>query len=104
MPFQSIMRRRRGTRVPGVPDTMNVKEQVLVETVMDMISGTLDTMKADEFHAPAPWLLENWWCTLNAALQVGDHLDNKSHSFKTTDEAESKKRDEDVQPDEPFKV
>jgi hypothetical protein len=75
---------------------MNEKEQVLVETVMDMISGTLDTMKADEFHAPAPWLLENWWCTLNAALQVGDHADSKLNSFKATDEAESKKTHEDI--------
>ena len=83
---------------------MNEKEQVLIETVMDMISGTLDTMKEDEFHAPAPWLLENWWHTLNAALQVGNHLDNKSHSFKATDEAESKKRHQDIEADESFKV
>jgi hypothetical protein len=83
---------------------MNEKARVLVETVMDMINGTLDTMKADEFHAPASWLLENWWCSLNAALQVGGHLDNKSDSFKATDEAESKKRDEDIQPDESFEV
>jgi len=83
---------------------VNEKARLLVETVMDMINGTLDNMKADEFHAPAPWLLENWWCSLNAALQVGDHLDNKSDSFKATDETESKKRDEDIQPDESFKV
>ena len=83
---------------------MNEEEQMLIETVMDMISGTLDTMKEDEFHAPAPWLLENWWHTLNAALQVGNHLDNKSNSFKATDEAESKKRHEDIQTYESFKV
>jgi hypothetical protein len=83
---------------------MNEKARVLVETVMDMINGTLDTMKSDEFHAPAAWLLENWWCSLNAALQVGDHADSKLNSFKPTDEAESKKRDEDIQPDESFKV
>ena len=83
---------------------MNEKEQILVETVMDMINGTLDTMKADEFHAPAPWILENWWCTLNAALQVGNHADSKADSFKATDETESKKRNEDIQTDETFKV
>jgi hypothetical protein len=83
---------------------MHEKARVLIETVMDMLNGTLDMMKEDEFHAPAAWLLENWWCSLNAALQVGNHLDNKSNSFKATDEAESKKRDKDIQPDESFKV
>jgi hypothetical protein len=83
---------------------MNEKARVLIETVMDMINGTLDTMKSDEFHAPAAWLLENWWCSLNAALQVGDHLDNKSNSFEATDKAESEKGDQDIQPDEAFEV
>jgi len=83
---------------------MNEKEQILVETVMDMINGTLDTMKADEFHAPAPWILENWWHTLNAALQVGNHADSKANSFKATDQTESEKRDKNIQPDESFKV
>jgi hypothetical protein len=83
---------------------MNEKARVLIETVMDMISGTLDNMEKDEFHAPAKWLLENWWCTLNASLQVGDQFDSKPNSFKATDEAESKKRHEDVQTDESFEV
>jgi hypothetical protein len=83
---------------------MNEKARVLVETVMDMINGTLDTMKEDEFHAPAAWLLENWWCSLNAALQVRDHCDNKANSFEATDQTESEKRDEDIQPDESFEV
>jgi hypothetical protein len=83
---------------------MNEKARVLIETVMDMISGTLNTMDDDKFHAPAAWLLENWWCSLNAALQVGDQFDSNPNSFKATDETESKKRDEDIQPDEPFKV
>ena len=84
--------------------SMNEKARVLIETVMDMISGTLDNMSKDEFHAPAPWLLENWWCTLNASLQVGNHLDSKPNSFKATDEAESKKTDQNVQSDEAFEV
>jgi hypothetical protein len=83
---------------------MNEKEQILVETVMDMLSGTAENMIRDPYHAPALWLIENWWHTLNAALNVGNHCDNKSDSFKTTDEAESKKRDEDIQPDESFEV
>jgi hypothetical protein len=83
---------------------VNEKARVLIETVMDMISGTLDTMSEDKFHAPAPWLLENWWCTLNAALQVGDHFDSKAYSLKATDQTESEKGHEDVQTDETFKV
>jgi hypothetical protein len=83
---------------------MNEKEQILVETVMDMLSGTAENMIRDPYHAPALWLIENWWHTLNAALQVGNHGDSKLNSFKPTDEAESKKRDEDIQPDQPFKV
>jgi len=83
---------------------MNEKEQILVETVMDMLSGTAENMIRDPYHAPALWLIENWWHTLNAALQVGNHADSKADSFKATDEAESKKRDEDIQPDESFKV
>lgn len=83
---------------------MNEKARVLIETVMDMINGTLETMAEDEFHAPAAWILENWWCSLNAALQVGDHADSKLNSFEATDKAESEKRDEDVQPDEAFEV
>ena len=72
---------------------MNEKARVLIETVMDMISGTLDNMSKDEFHAPAPWLLENWWCTLNASLQVGDQLDSSLNSREATDQTESEKRD-----------
>ena len=83
---------------------MNPKAKVLIETVMDMINGTLTTMENDKFHAPAPWLLENWWCTLNAALQVGDHFDSKAYSLEATDKTESEKGDQDVQADESFKV
>ena len=83
---------------------MHEKARILIETVMDMISGTLDNMSKDEFHAPAPWLLENWWCTLNASLQVGDQLDSSLNSREATDQTESKKRDQNVQSDEPFKV
>ena len=83
---------------------MHEKARILIETVMDMISGTLDTMSEDKFHAPAPWLLENWWCSLNAALQVGDQFDSKANSLEATDHTESEKRNEDVQSDESFKV
>jgi hypothetical protein len=83
---------------------MNDKEHALITTVMDMISGTLDIYDRDPTHAPAKWLLENWWCSLNAALQVGDHGNSKSHSLKTTDQTESEKGDQDIQADEPFEV
>ena len=52
---------------------MNEKQTELVLAVMEMISGTCENMEEDPFHAPAKWLLENWWATLNAALQVRDH-------------------------------
>lgn len=52
---------------------MNEKQVQLIGAVMEMISGTLDNMKEDPFHAPAAWILENWWHTLNAVLQVWDH-------------------------------
>lgn len=70
---------------------MNEKARVLVETVMDMLSGTAENMIRDPYHAPALWLIENWWHSLNAALQVGDQFNSNPDSFKATDEAESKK-------------
>lgn len=79
---------------------MNTEARVLIETVMDMISGTLDTYEQDPHHAPASWLLENWWCTLNAALQVRNHADSKTYSFEATDKTESEKGNEHVEPDE----
>ena len=45
---------------------MNDKQLALIETLQDMINGTLDTYEKDPHHAPAKWLLENWWCTLEA--------------------------------------
>lgn len=73
---------------------MNAEARILIETVMDMISGTLDTYARDPHHAPAAWLLENWWCTLNAALQVRNHGESESDSFETAHDTKRKKRDE----------
>ena len=75
---------------------MNEKEQILVETVMDMLSGTAENMIRDPYHAPALWLIENWWHTLNAALQVGNQFNSKAYSLEATDHTESEKRDQDV--------
>ena len=75
-------------------------QRVLIETVMDMINGTLEHYERDPHHAPAAWLLENWWCTLNAALQVRDHADSKPYSFEAADKTESEKGHKDVQTDE----
>jgi len=79
---------------------MHVEARVLIETVMDMINGTLEHYERDPHHAPAAWLLENWWCTLNAALQVRDHADSKADSFKAADKTESEKGNEHVESDE----
>lgn len=70
---------------------MNAEARVLIETVMDMLSGTLDTYEKDPHHAPAAWLLENWWCTLNAALQVRDEGQGSSDSFEATDHSKREK-------------
>ena len=87
---------------------MNQKQIDLVCVVMEMIGGTIDNYDEDPHHAPARWLLNNWWNTLNAVLalesEVGDHADSKLNSFEATDKAESEKRDEDVQTDDPFEV
>lgn len=83
---------------------MNERAAVLVGTVMEMIDGTLNNMQKDPYHAPAAWLLENWWHALNASLKVGNQLDSSLNSREATDQTESEKRDEDVQTDEAFKV
>ena len=61
---------------------MNDKQQELLSTVMDMISDTLDSYQKDEFHAPAPWLLENWWntlqCVLNLSFSLGPYEEPES--------------------------
>lgn len=79
---------------------MNEAQSTLILTVMDMINGTLENYAKDPHHAPAAWLLENWWCTLNGVLQIGDHADSKAYSFKPADKAESEKGHEDVESNE----
>ena len=44
---------------------MTERAEILVDVVMDMISGTLDIMSEDKFHSPPAWILENWWNTLS---------------------------------------
>ena len=78
---------------------MNERQETLIAVVTEMIDGTLMLYDEDPQHAPAKWLLMNWWHTSNAVLQVGDHADSKLNSFKPTDETESKKRHEHVESD-----
>jgi hypothetical protein len=49
---------------------VNDKQRELLHVVMEMISGTCDNMAEDPYHAPAKWLLENWWASLNAVLEL----------------------------------
>ena len=70
---------------------MNDEARILIETVMDMVNGTLENYDRDPHHAPAAWLLENWWCTLNAALQIGNQGNSHSDSFEAADEPKRKK-------------
>ena len=51
---------------------MNQKQIDLVCVVMEMIGGTIDNMDEDHIHAPAKWLLNNWWHTLNTVLSLTD--------------------------------
>tara|TARA_Y100000004_G_scaffold188840_1_gene243590 strand:- start:1726 stop:1905 length:180 start_codon:yes stop_codon:yes gene_type:complete len=47
---------------------MNGRQIMLIQAVQEMIGGTIDLYDADPTHAPAKWLLENWWNTLEVAL------------------------------------
>lgn len=49
---------------------MNAKQLELIEVLQEMISGTLDNYAKDPTHAPASWLLENWWHTLEAVKRA----------------------------------
>lgn len=60
---------------------MNEKQFELIKVVMDMIDGTLNSMKEDEFFAPADWILENWWATLNAVLTLGSSSSTEKESL-----------------------
>lgn len=46
------------------------KEFILIQGVMDSINATLEHYERDPAFAPADWILENWWATLNAALTL----------------------------------
>ena len=43
---------------------MNERQWELLCALQDMIGGILHNMDRDEFHAPAPWLMENLWRTV----------------------------------------
>ncbi len=62
---------------------MTERALLLVEVVMDMISGALDTMHDDQFYAPPAWLMENWWATLN--LVRGEFTSGPSEDRPTDD-------------------
>ena len=51
---------------------MNERQLTLINTVMDMISGTAELMLKDPYYAPPSWIIENWWHTLNAVIMDDD--------------------------------
>lgn len=51
---------------------MNEKQMILMRGVMDSINATLEMYEQDATHAPADWLLENWWHTLEAIISFRD--------------------------------
>jgi hypothetical protein len=46
--------------------SMNERQWELLCSIQDMLGGILQNMDRDEFHAPAPWLLENLWHSIEA--------------------------------------
>lgn len=57
---------------------MNGRQIIMIQAVQEMIGGTLDLYDQDATHAPAKWLLENWWNTLEAVLTSSDHVEGLS--------------------------
>jgi hypothetical protein len=49
---------------------MNEKQWWLIMGVMDTLNGILENMKKDPFYAPADWILENLWNTLQAVRDM----------------------------------
>jgi hypothetical protein len=47
---------------------VNEKQLILIRGVMDSINATLEMYEKDATHAPADWILENWWHTLEAVI------------------------------------
>ena len=45
---------------------VNEQQLHLLQGAQDMINGILENMEADKYHAPADWILENIWNTLEA--------------------------------------
>lgn len=45
---------------------MNEQQHALIVAAQDLVAGILTIMAEDPFHAPADWVLENLWNTLEA--------------------------------------
>lgn len=65
---------------------MNGRQIMLIQAVQEMIGGTIDMYDVDPTHAPAKWLLENWWNTLEVALTSSDHVGVLSTPSKSVQE------------------
>ena len=57
---------------------MNGRQIMLIQAVQEMIGGTLDLYDSDPTHAPAKWLLENWWNTLEVVLTSSNLVEDLS--------------------------
>ena len=57
---------------------VNNQQIELIKTVMDMIDGSCEIYERDPHYAPPPWILENWWNTLNAVLSMDSTSSNLS--------------------------
>ena len=45
---------------------MNERQWELLCSIQDILGGILQNMDRDAYHAPAPWLLENLWHSIEA--------------------------------------
>ncbi len=52
---------------------MNENNVQMIQRVMDGINHTLALYEKDFHHAPADWLLEQWWSILNTVKVSLDH-------------------------------
>lgn len=69
---------------------MTKRAEILLDAVMDMISGTLDIMSEDRFHSPPQWIFENWWNTLSLVRrEITSSSPSEGPSIPSADSQES---------------
>ncbi len=60
---------------------LNEKQLLLIRGVMDSINATLEMYQKDATHAPADWILENWWTTLSVVITLESSSSTEQESL-----------------------